>query len=80
MARRLRPAKTVADLGCGYGRIAGQFIELGYDYTGVDISPDAIEAAKKRHPTANFVCSTLNAWDPNERFILSAFFMCSCIL
>ena len=43
------PAGSVLDIGCGYGRVAHQFIANGHRYTGIDISPDAIAHAKA-HP------------------------------
>lgn len=64
--------KTVLDVGCGYGRAAPIFLEAGSAYTGVDISPIAIEDAKTRLPGIRFVVADLNTWDTNERFDLVA--------
>ena len=54
-AEDLKPLKTVLDIGCGYGRVASCFCEAGYDYTGVDVAPVAIEAARKREPRGHFI-------------------------
>jgi len=43
---RVTPCKTV-DLGCGTGSYAIFLAGLGFDVTGIDISPTAIEMAKK---------------------------------
>ncbi len=47
-AADLKPYRTVLDIGCGYGRVASCFCDAGYDYTGVDVAPVAIEAAQTR--------------------------------
>lgn len=40
------PAKII-DLGCGSGWTSSFYAKAGYEVVGVDISPDAIKAAKK---------------------------------
>lgn len=47
---------NVLDIGCGYGRMAPLFQR----YTGVDISPDLLEIARKEHPDKKFVLADLN--------------------
>ncbi len=43
----LKPGDRVLDMACGRGRHARLFAERGYKVTGVDLSPSAIEAARK---------------------------------
>jgi SAM-dependent methyltransferase len=64
--------KTVLDVGCGYGRAAPIFLEAGCAYTGVDISPIAIDDARTRLPGIRFFVGDLNTWDTDERFDLVA--------
>lgn len=48
--------KKVLDIGCGFGEF-GRFLFKRYegvDYTGIDIMPDFIEAAKKMVPNGKF--------------------------
>ena len=46
--RGLLPSSgRVLDVGCGYGRIAIPLAELGYDVTGLDISPNLLRAARR---------------------------------
>jgi len=61
---------SVLDLGCGYGRVAGAFISKGCDYTGIDVSSEAIDQARRRFPNANFQLHDLNSWEPKQTYDL----------
>jgi SAM-dependent methyltransferase len=65
----LIPARSVLDVGCGYGRAAPCFLAHGMAYTGVDVSPVAIDDAKV---PGRFIVGDLNTWDTDERFDLVA--------
>ncbi|OGF34302.1 hypothetical protein A2482_00730 [Candidatus Falkowbacteria bacterium RIFOXYC2_FULL_48_21] len=57
------------DLGCGTGTKLLEFSERGYQIWGVDISPEAIEIARKILPRAKFFVSELDSVDlPNDYF------------
>jgi SAM-dependent methyltransferase len=45
---------TVADVGCGPGRITAELRQLGVDAFGIDLSPGMIEVARRDHPAARF--------------------------
>ncbi|MBV9927091.1 MAG: methyltransferase domain-containing protein [Acidobacteria bacterium] len=47
-ALALPPDRSVLDVGCGSGWLSEYFARLGYDVTGLDISPDLIEVARER--------------------------------
>ena len=48
----------VLELFTGTGRLAGGILDLGFEYTGIDINKNFIEVAKKTHTqNANFICS-----------------------
>jgi 2-polyprenyl-3-methyl-5-hydroxy-6-metoxy-1,4-benzoquinol methylase len=55
--------KTVLEVGCSIGNIAGAFIcEEGIDYLGIDIDPVVIEYARQnfiKHQNFNFECIDL---------------------
>ncbi|QDI82185.1 class I SAM-dependent methyltransferase [Methylorubrum populi] len=59
---------SVVDLGCGYGRVAADFIDSGYEYLGVDVSPVAISQAKDREPRGKFIVSDLSNWADTGKF------------
>lgn len=48
------PPVRVLDLGCGIGMLAAAFIRTGCEYTGVDVSPKAVEIAKSNYPKGRF--------------------------
>ncbi len=50
--------KHILDVGCGLGDLYGYMEKMGYTYfgyTGYDIVPEMIIAAKKKYPKAKFV-------------------------
>ena len=59
---RVQPCKTI-DLGCGAGNYAIYLASVGFDVTGVDISPSAIALAeanaKKNGVTCRFVAADI---------------------
>jgi SAM-dependent methyltransferase len=49
---------TIFDVGCGTGRLLDEIKASArpeIDYTGIDLSPMLIEAARAKHPAANFI-------------------------
>jgi SAM-dependent methyltransferase len=47
------PPLALLDVGCGTGRLARRMHESGFSVTGVDISPDAVRAAREQDPGAD---------------------------
>lgn len=45
---------TVADVGCGPGRLTGHLRSLGLDVVGTDLSPEMIRLAREAHPDVRF--------------------------
>jgi len=64
----LLPSGRLLELGCGSGRDAKELIELGYDYTGVDISTGMLAEASKSNPGAKFVHGSLYDLNFEEPF------------
>ena len=53
-AVRQQGVGTVADVGCGPGRITAYPHRLGVDAFGIDLSPGMIEVARREHPGLQF--------------------------
>jgi SAM-dependent methyltransferase len=76
--------KEILDMGCGEGELSTQLAKLGARVTGIDISPELIEVARKR-AAADAVQDRTEflVWDilekplPEERFDLVT---CSAVL
>jgi 2-polyprenyl-3-methyl-5-hydroxy-6-metoxy-1,4-benzoquinol methylase len=68
-ARLLVPGrKSVVDMGCGYGRVAGSFIDAGFTYTGLDVSAEALAQAREREPRGTYKETDLLTWSSKRRF------------
>ena len=67
-ARELKPYRSVLDVGCGYGRTASAFCNEGYDYTGIDVSPVAIDAARKNEPRGSYLLGSALDTDFGRKF------------
>lgn len=52
---RLPEGAAVLDVGCGTGRASAFFSALGFELTGVDISPVMLELARERSPQSRFL-------------------------
>jgi SAM-dependent methyltransferase len=50
---------SVLDVGCGFGDLYEYLCRSGINvsYTGIDLCPDFVEIAQKRHPDAKFVAA-----------------------
>jgi len=57
---KLKPCKTI-DLGCGAGNYAIYLASIGFDVTGIDISPSAIKMAKEKAKKKGVKCNFLVA-------------------
>ena len=57
---KIQPCRIV-DLGCGAGNYTLYFASLGFEATGIDMSPEAIEIARKNARTKNIKCEFIVA-------------------
>ncbi len=62
--------RSVLDVGCGLGALSEWFAETGLevDYTGIDLCPDIVAAARVRSPRGRFEVRDLLADLPSERW------------
>lgn len=72
-----KPSKNISilDIGSGTGHHVNKLTKLGFNVTGIDISPAMIAQAKTLYPTLNFKVS--NGLDPTI-FALSSFNQITC--
>lgn len=54
------PIGTALDAACGTGRFTSHLVERGHRVIGVDNSPDMLQQAHRRFPTADFVLGDLH--------------------
>lgn len=54
---------TVAELGCGSGRITAYLRDLGLEVFGVDLSPVMIDIARQTYPGLRFEVGSMEALD-----------------
>lgn len=64
--RIIKPTAKVLDIGCGIGRIAPLYLDAGLQYTGIDVSPVAIETAKSICPNGRFLVGSALDIDTNQ--------------
>lgn len=77
---RHRPgAKTVLDLGCGTGKHAALLSAHDYAVTGVDLSEEMLEVARKAQPDRSFVQGDVRSVRLGQKFdvVLSLFHVMS---
>ena len=55
LVKRLEGVRSICDLGCGNGHIAGRLAALGYEVTGVDASISGLRIARQTYPRAKFI-------------------------
>jgi 2-polyprenyl-3-methyl-5-hydroxy-6-metoxy-1,4-benzoquinol methylase len=48
------PGARVLDIGCGNGFACGELLRRGFQVTGVDLSREGVELARKRYPEGRF--------------------------
>src|SRR6266436_8819417 len=56
---RLDSGRKALEVGCGDGFFSGHLARLGCEVTGIDLSPAAIDIARRDNPGASFVIHDL---------------------
>ncbi|MEY2242596.1 class I SAM-dependent methyltransferase [Streptomyces sp. BF23-18] len=63
---------TVADLGCGPGRVTVHLERLGLDAFGIDLSPGMVAVARRTHPHLRFEVGTMTGLDLGDGTLAGA--------
>ena len=62
--------KDVLEIGCGIGTDAESFVQAGANYTGIDLSDESIEVARKRLPDSNIFSANIETWCSDQKYDL----------
>jgi 2-polyprenyl-3-methyl-5-hydroxy-6-metoxy-1,4-benzoquinol methylase len=60
LVKKLDGVRSICDLGCGNGHIAGRLASVGYEVTGIDASQSGIRIARQTYPEVDFVEALIN--------------------
>ena len=60
LVQKLDGVRSICDLGCGNGHIAGRLGLHGYEVTGIDASRSGIGIAQRAYPSATFIEATID--------------------
>jgi SAM-dependent methyltransferase len=63
---RLEPGSRVLEIGPGTGKATAELVRRGYAVTGVELSPELAEVARRNVPEALFVVADFESWEPRE--------------
>jgi 2-polyprenyl-6-hydroxyphenyl methylase/3-demethylubiquinone-9 3-methyltransferase len=61
---RLRSATDLLDVGCGTGLLCRYLDQSRVSYSGIDLSPTAIDQARERFPNAKFSVADVAQYEP----------------
>lgn len=60
---------TAIDIGCGSsGRFIDLLVEEGFEVEGLDISPEMLRLARKRHPESSFFEADICEWGFSKKY------------
>lgn len=60
LVQKIDGVRSICDLGCGNGHIAGRLASHGYRVTGIDASRSGIGIAQRTYPDVNFIEALIN--------------------
>ncbi|HEY2741761.1 MAG TPA: class I SAM-dependent methyltransferase [Gaiellaceae bacterium] len=63
---RLEPGSRVLEIGPGTGQATAELGRRGYAVTGVELSPELAEVARRNVPEAQFIVADFESWEPEE--------------
>lgn len=67
--RFVSDGKSALDVGCGAGgRIVRKLEEKGFAVTGIDVSEEMINLARRNHPDASLLVQDICTWETDRKF------------
>ena len=63
---RLDRAARVLEIGPGTGQATAELVRRGYDVTGVELSPELAEIARRNVPEAEIAVADFETWEPER--------------
>lgn len=63
---RLEPGSRVIEIGPGTGKATAELARRGYDVTGVELSPELAEVARRNVPEARIEVGDFETWEPRK--------------
>src|SRR6058998_222796 len=62
----LREGSRVVEIGPGTGKATVELVRRGYAVTGIELSPDLAEVARRNAPRAAIVVADFETWEPER--------------
>jgi len=62
----LEPGSRVLEIGPGTGKATAELVRRGYAVTGIELSPDLAEVARRNVPLAEIEVGDFDTWEPRE--------------
>jgi SAM-dependent methyltransferase len=62
----LEPGSRVLEIGPGSGKATAELTRRGYAVTGVELSPELADIARRNAPEAEIVVAEFERWEPRE--------------
>jgi SAM-dependent methyltransferase len=59
--------RSVLEVGCGTGHLAGSFTRANFDYTGMDLSEEMLSIARKKNTAADFLCADMREFRLDQK-------------
>lgn len=63
-----KEVRTLLNMGCGTGRHDSELVKLGYEVSGIDMSPQMLEIAKENNPDLSYEVADIREYESRKKF------------